>query len=167
MEKMQSEGVNHYHAVTKQKTIPFAIYILTIGIFSMVTSEFQVTGMVSIMAHNLNVSISQISYLVSLYSLSMAFGGPLLATGLLKTPPKNALIILYVIFIAAEMLGALANSYSMLVVARLITGSSGRCLFWCRTCNLYRTCLRSTTGMSYFSGAGRYYGGNDSGVANG
>ncbi|WP_323868223.1 MFS transporter [Xenorhabdus szentirmaii] len=129
MEKMQPEGVNHYHAVTKQKTIPFAIYILTIGIFSMVTSEFQVTGMVSIMAHDLNVSISQIGYLVSLYSLSMAFGRPLLATGLLKTPPKNALIILYVIFIAAEMLGALANSFSMLVVARLITGSSGRCLF--------------------------------------
>ncbi|MBD2781485.1 MFS transporter [Xenorhabdus sp. 38] len=126
---MQSEGVNHYHAVTKQKTIPFAIYILTIGIFSMVTSEFQVTGMVSIMAHDLNVSISQIGYLVSLYSLSMAFGGPLLATGLLKTPPKNALIILYVIFIAAEMLGALANSYSMLVVARLITGTVAGAFF--------------------------------------
>ncbi|MDX8000777.1 MFS transporter [Xenorhabdus sp. Reich] len=109
--------------------MPFAIYILTIGIFSMVTSEFQVTGMVPIMAHDLGVSISQIGYLVSLYALSMAFGGPLLAIGLLKTPPKNALIILYITFISGEALGALANSYSMLVIARIITGAVSGAFF--------------------------------------
>ncbi|AOM42756.1 MFS transporter [Xenorhabdus hominickii] len=109
--------------------MPFAIYVLAIGIFSMVTSEFQVTGMMPVMAHDLGVSISQIGYLVSLYALAMSFGGPLLALGLLRTPPKIALITLYVIFIAGEILGALANSYPMLMIARIITGAVSGAFF--------------------------------------
>ncbi|PHM46325.1 CmrA [Xenorhabdus mauleonii] len=129
MENMQSKVAILSHAVTKQKTIPFAIYILTLGIFSMVTSEFQVSGMVPIMAYDLGVSISQIGYLVSLYALSMTFGGPLLAIALLKQPPKKVLMTLYIIFIAAEILGALANSYFILAIARIITGAVSGAFF--------------------------------------
>ncbi|CDG18594.1 MFS transporter [Xenorhabdus doucetiae] len=120
---------NHHPATTKHQSASPATYILAIGIFAMVTSEFQVTGMVPIMAYDLGVSISQIGYLVSLYALAMAFGGPLLAIGLLKTPPKRALIILYMIFIIGEVVGALANSYLMLMVARVITGAVSGAFF--------------------------------------
>ncbi|CDH00273.1 MFS transporter [Xenorhabdus bovienii] len=107
----------------KSETLPLAVYILAFGIFALVTSEFQVAGMIPVMASDLGVSISQIGYLVSLYALAMAFGGPLLAIGLLKIPPKFALMILYVIFTIGEVLGAIASSYHFLVVARLITGA--------------------------------------------
>ncbi|WP_118986757.1 MFS transporter [Photorhabdus sp. CRCIA-P01] len=109
--------------------LPAAIYILGFGIFAMVTSEFQVSGMIPVMASDLGVTISQIGYLVSLYAFAMAFGGPLLAIGLLKTPPKTALIILYLIFISGETLGALAESYSALMGARLITGAVSGAFF--------------------------------------
>ncbi|MEQ1975266.1 MFS transporter [Xenorhabdus sp. SGI240] len=129
MENLSPSNMNNCHTTKKHKSIPLAIYILTIGIFTIVTSEFQVTGMVPIMAYDLGVSISQIGYLVSLYALAMAFGGPLLATGLLKTSPKTALISLYVTFIIGEILGALANSYPMLMVARIITGAASGAFF--------------------------------------
>ncbi|PHM30133.1 MFS transporter [Xenorhabdus innexi] len=116
-------------AIITKSTLPLPIYILAFGIFSMVTSEFQVTGMVPMMADDLHVSISEIGYLVSLYALAMAFGGPLLTLGLLKTPPKTALLILYLIFIIGEMLGALADSYTILAIARVITGAVSGAFF--------------------------------------
>lgn len=129
MENLSPSNIHHCHTTTKHKSIPLAIYILTLGIFAIVTSEFQVTGMVPIMAYDLGVSISQIGYLVSLYALAMTFGGPLLTMGLLKTSPKTALISLYVTFITGELLGALANSYPMLMVARIITGAASGAFF--------------------------------------
>ncbi|AVJ15708.1 MFS transporter [Serratia sp. MYb239] len=114
---------------SKNEALPFAVYILAFGIFAMVTSEFQVAGMIPVMADDLGVSISQVGYLVSFYALAMAFGGPLLAIGLLKRAPKNALMLLYATFIAAEVLGAIASSYHMLIVARLITGAVSGAFF--------------------------------------
>lgn len=108
------------HTLTR---LPIAIYILGFGIFAMVTSEFQVSGMINVMSLDLGVSISLIGYLVSVYALAMAFGGPLLVIALLKKPLKSSLIILYLIFIAGELLGASAQSYAMLAIARIITGA--------------------------------------------
>jgi len=109
--------------------LPLAIYILGFGIFAMVTSEFQVSGMITVMAADLGVTIPQIGYLVSIYSFAMSFGGPLLAVALLKKPPKTALLTLYMIFICGEALGALSQSYPMLAAARMVTGAVSGAFF--------------------------------------
>lgn len=129
MAESQSCMQNHACPQEARQSFPLAIYILGFGIFAMVTSEFQVSGMISVMAADLRVSISQIGYLVSIYAFAMAFGGPLLTMALLKTPPKNALLTLYLIFIAGESLGAVAQSYHMLVAARLVTGAVSGAFF--------------------------------------
>lgn len=95
----------------------------------MVTSEFQVSGMVPIMAADLGVRVPDIGYLVSVYAFAMALGGPLLAIALLKVAPKKSLLLLYGIFIAGEVLGALSASYGMLILARLITGAVSGAFF--------------------------------------
>src|SRR6218665_43495 len=111
------------HLVDHAPTLPLAIYVLGFGIFAMVTSEFQVSGMLTVMAADLGVPIPQIGYLVSMYGCAMAFGGPLLTVALLKKPPKAALLTLYAIFICGESLGALSQSYSILAAARMVTGT--------------------------------------------
>jgi len=110
-------------------TLPLAIYVLGFGIFAMVTSEFQVSGMLTVMAADLGVPIPHIGYLVSMYACAMAFGGPLLTVALLKKPPKAALLTLYAIFICGESLGALSQSYQMLAAARLVTGAVSGAFF--------------------------------------
>jgi len=117
------------HLVDHAPTLPLAIYILGFGIFAMVTSEFQVSGMLTVMAADLGVPIPHIGYLVSMYACAMAFGGPLLAVALLRKPPKTALLTLYVIFICGESLGALSQSYSMLAAARMVTGAVSGAFF--------------------------------------
>ncbi len=121
--------MNNSIDVQSDNKIPFVIYILSFGIFAMVTSEFQISGMVNVMASDLNVSISQIGYLVSIYAFAMAIGGPLLTAIFLKKNPKTVLIILFILFIIGESLGAISQSYHLLVIARLITGAVSGAFF--------------------------------------
>jgi predicted MFS family arabinose efflux permease len=123
--KRVSEGM----AATPHPSLPLSVYVLGFGIFAMVTSEFQVSGMITVMAADLQATIPQIGYLVSLYAFAMALGGPLLSMALLKAPPKAALMSLFSIFIAGEVLGAVAGSFGALVAARLITGAASGAFF--------------------------------------
>lgn len=116
-------------ASAEKKSLPITIYLLCFGTFAIVTSEFQVSGMMPVMSADLQVSIPEIGYLITLYAFAMAFGGPLLAMLLFKPPPKTALIILYVLFIGGEILGATAQSYYVLCIARLMTGAAAGAFF--------------------------------------
>lgn len=105
--------------------MPWAIFILSFGIFALITSELQVTGMLTVMAKDLDVSISKIGYLVSVYAGAMTIGGPVLTLLLLRLSPHTALMMLYGVFIASQSLGAMADSYGLLVLARVLTGATG------------------------------------------
>lgn len=107
-----------------EHTMPWAIYILSFGIFALITSELQVAGMLTVMAKDLGVSISQVGYLVSVYAGAMAIGGPILTLLLLRLSPHTALLILYGVFIGSQSLGAMADSYGLLVLARVLTGAT-------------------------------------------
>ncbi|MFF3068107.1 MFS transporter [Kitasatospora sp. NPDC057904] len=109
--------------------MPFAIYVLGLGIFTMVTSEFLVAGLMPQLSEDLGAGIPQIGYLVSVYAAAMAIGGPLLTAGLLRLRQKTALICLYAVFLAGQALGALADGYALMVVARLVTGAASGAFF--------------------------------------
>ncbi|PSJ47776.1 MFS transporter [Zobellella endophytica] len=110
-------------------TIPVSVYLLAFGIFAMISCELQVLGMMPLMARDLELSISQVGYLVSLYAAAMAIGGPLLTLLLSAQPPKRAIYLLYTIFILGESLGALSDSYGLVVVSRLVTGAVSGAFF--------------------------------------
>ncbi|MEE1788801.1 MFS transporter [Streptomyces sp. SP17BM10] len=109
--------------------MPFAIYVLGLGIFTMVTSEFLVAGLMPQLSEDLGAGIPQIGFLVSVYAAAMAIGGPLLTAGLLRLRQKTALICLYAVFLAGQALGALADGYALMVVARLVTGAASGAFF--------------------------------------
>ncbi|KQL43508.1 MFS transporter [Brevibacillus choshinensis] len=109
--------------------MPFAIYALGLMIFSMTTSEFMVAGMMASLSAEFGVSVAAIGYLISSYAAGMIVGGPLLTVGLLKVPRKQAFLALAVVFLAGQTLGALATSYEMMMVARVITGISSAATF--------------------------------------
>jgi predicted MFS family arabinose efflux permease len=88
----------------------------------MSTSEVMVSGLLQLLSREFGVSVAQVGYLVSAYAGGMVVGGPLLTVGLMKFPPKNALLVLVAVFFAGQSLGALAGSYEAMVVSRIITG---------------------------------------------
>ncbi|WP_408008093.1 MFS transporter [Pseudalkalibacillus sp. A8] len=104
--------------------MPKAVYMLGLLIFAMTTSEFMVGGMMPALANEFDVSIPAIGYLISAYAVGMVIGGPILTIGLLKLPRKQALLTLSLIFLAGQIIGALATTYEVMMVARIITGVS-------------------------------------------
>ncbi|MBB5940343.1 MFS transporter [Streptomyces zagrosensis] len=109
--------------------MPRAIYVLAMGIFAMVTSEFVVAGLMPQMADGLDVSVPDIGYLITAFAVAMACGGPFLTIAVLKMPQKSALLVLFAVFLAGNVLAATATSYSVMLVARVITGIASQAFF--------------------------------------
>ncbi|MEU6162064.1 MFS transporter [Streptomyces sp. NPDC047130] len=109
--------------------MPRAVYVLALGIFAMVTSEFVVAGLMPQMADGLNVTIPQIGYLITAFAVAMAVGGPFLTMALMKFPPRTALLTLFVVFLAGNVLAATATGYSTMLAARIVTGIAAQAFF--------------------------------------
>ncbi|GAA0222712.1 MFS transporter [Cryptosporangium japonicum] len=109
--------------------MPRSIYVLAAGIFAMVTSEFVVAGLMPQLSAGLDTGIAQIGYLVTVFAVSMAVGGPVLVLRLRRVAPKRALLIVLTIFFAGNLLAALAPTYWTMIVARIVTGAASQAFF--------------------------------------
>lgn len=110
-------------------TMPRPVYVLAIGVFAMVTSEFVVAGLMPQMAAGLAVSVPQIGYLITAFAVAMAVGGPFLTIAVRKLRQKTALMLLFGIFLAGNVLAALAPDYGVMLVARIVTGIASQAFF--------------------------------------
>ena len=54
------------------------IFILTIGVFSIINTEMGVIGILPLLAERFGVSIPQAGLLISLFALAVAFSGPVM-----------------------------------------------------------------------------------------
>lgn len=109
--------------------MPLAIYVLSLAIFCMTTSEFMVAGMMNTLAGEFEVSVSQVGYLITAFSAGMVVGGPLLTAALLNMPRKKAFIMLTGVFLAGQLLGAIAGSYEVMMASRIIAGVASSAAF--------------------------------------
>ncbi|MFH9003582.1 MFS transporter [Streptomyces afghaniensis] len=109
--------------------MPRAVYILALGIFAMVTSEFVVAGLMPQMAEGLHVTVPQIGYLITAFAVAMAAGGPFLTMAVAKLPPRTALMTLFAVFLAGNVLAATAPGYAVMTTARIITGVASQAFF--------------------------------------
>lgn len=122
--------------MTNRSKLPSTVYLLGLTIFSLVTAEFMVAGMMPALADAFSVSLAQVGNLIAFYALGMALGGPpvtilLLSRGISN---KRALVGLLVAYVAAGALAAAAPSYAVLVLARILMGvASAACIGLCMT----------------------------------
>jgi predicted MFS family arabinose efflux permease len=102
---------------------------MALGIFAMVTSEFVVAGLMPQIASGLDVSISEVGYLITAFAVAMAVGGPVLTVLVMRLRPKDALMLLFAMFLAGNVLAAVAPNYPVMVLARLVTGTASQAFF--------------------------------------
>src|SRR5258705_12256398 len=91
--------------------LPLPILALALAAFAIGTTEFVIMGILPDVARDLGVSIPSAGLLVSGYALGVAAGAPLLATLTARWPPKATLVTLMSIFVAGNLLSALAPAY--------------------------------------------------------
>ncbi|NTX26967.1 MFS transporter [Burkholderia pyrrocinia] len=101
--------------------MPVAIFALAIGAFAICTSEFVIMGLLLDVARDLHISISSAGFLVTGYAMGVVVGAPLLTPFLARLPRKPVLIGLMGLFAVGNLACAVAPSYELLLLARLVT----------------------------------------------
>jgi MFS transporter, DHA1 family, inner membrane transport protein len=97
--------------------------------FGIGTTEFVIMGLLPDVAHDLAVTIPQAGLLVTGYALSVALGSPFLAIATARMDRRHALLLLVSIFIFGNLLCAIASSYALLMVSRIVTALSHGAFF--------------------------------------
>jgi len=104
--------------------MPIAIIALFLGAFCIGTTEFVVAGLLPDISSDLGVSIPTAGYLVSVYAIGVAIGGPIITIATAHFPRKINLILLMFLFIAGHVWCALAPNFEVLLAGRLIVALS-------------------------------------------
>ena len=114
---------------TKQ-TFPWVgLITLSLLVFTAVTSEFLPTGLLPEIAEEFGVSDSQVGLLITVFAGTVVLTAAPLATLTRQFSRKWLIIVVAVIFILANVLAAIAPTYEVLVIARVL-GGLAHGLFW-------------------------------------
>jgi DHA1 family inner membrane transport protein len=93
-------------------------------LFAIGTTEFVTVGLLPNIAGDLRVSVSTTGLLVTAYALGIAFGGPVLLAATARWPRKRLLLALMAAFIVGNLACAVAPSFGILLVVRVLTSFS-------------------------------------------
>jgi len=117
---------------TSETPPPFPwVGLLTLAgaIFVSVTSEFLPTGLLPEMAAELDVSLSTVGYLVTIFAATVVVATTPLAALTRKYSRKSLVVVVLLVIALANTLAAAAPTYEILVGARIL-GGLAHGLFW-------------------------------------
>ncbi|HVY98710.1 MAG TPA: MFS transporter [Dongiaceae bacterium] len=106
---------------TANGRLPIQIYALTVAAFAIGTTEFVIMGLLPDIARDLAVTIPAAGMLVTGYALGVVIGAPIFTLGTSAVPRKVLLIGLMSLFIAGNFIAAIAPSYTILLIARVVS----------------------------------------------
>lgn len=100
--------------------MPLALFALAIGGFGIGLTEFVIMGLLPEVSADFGVTETVAGYLISVYALAVAVGAILITVALTRVNRKTALIGLMVLFIIGNALSALAPSYELMMLGRIV-----------------------------------------------
>ncbi|WP_030412241.1 MFS transporter [Streptomyces sp. NRRL S-1448] len=101
--------------------MPLALLALAIGAFGIGTTEFAVMGLLPDMAAGFDVSIPLAGYATTLYALGVVIGAPLMTALGTRFTRKQMLMLLMGLFIVGNLLTAVAPSFWLMLVGRIVS----------------------------------------------
>ncbi|MDF4756769.1 MFS transporter, partial [Vibrio parahaemolyticus] len=99
----------------------FALLALAISAFGIGTTEVISVGLLPSISKDLNVSVTTAGLTVSLYALGAAVGAPVLTALTASMSRKTLLMWIMVIFIIGNGIAAVATSFTILIIARIVS----------------------------------------------
>ena len=115
---------------TEQQPFPWVGLLTLAGaIFVSVTSEFLPTGLLPEMAAELDVSLSTVGYLVTIFAATVVIATTPLAALTRRYSRKLLVVVVLLVIALANTLAAIAPTYEILVGARVL-GGLAHGLFW-------------------------------------
>lgn len=97
-----------------------SIYILALGAFGIITTEFGVIGILPTISREFQVSIDTAGWLLSAFALTVAISSPFITALTAKINRKFLLCMVLAVFILSNLLSAFAPNFTVLMIARIL-----------------------------------------------
>ncbi|KAB2334561.1 MFS transporter [Cytobacillus depressus] len=104
------------------------VYLLAIVSFVVGMVELIIGGLLDLVANDLEVSLGQAGFLMTVFSLAFAIAAPILLTVTQKVDRKRLTLITLAVFLLGNVIAVFSINYSILLVGRIISASSGSLL---------------------------------------
>ncbi|MBP1317798.1 MFS transporter [Herbaspirillum sp. 1130] len=99
-----------------------ALLALALGTFSIGTSEFASMGLLQLFAGELGLDIPTATHAVEAYALGVVLGGPAATLLAAKLNRRHLLLALMTLFVAGNLLSAMAAGFGSFTLARFLSG---------------------------------------------
>lgn len=96
------------------------IFILTVGVFSIINTEMGVVGILPMIAERYQVSISTAGLLVSMFALAVAVSGPTMPLLFSGFNRKRVMILVLGVFTVCNVISAFAQHFPVVLAARVL-----------------------------------------------
>ncbi|MBU7318144.1 MFS transporter [Paenibacillus oleatilyticus] len=101
-----------------------SIYALALGVFLTATSELVVSGILNVIADNLNISLALAGQLITAYSLAFAIGTPVVVSVTARLGRRKVLLGSLALFIVGCLISFGSSNIVILMASRVILGVS-------------------------------------------
>lgn len=101
--------------------LPLVAYVLALGTFLMLTTEFVVAGILPEIAGDLQITLAQAGSLITVFAVGMILGAPSMALLTTRLSQRTTLLLALAVFVLGHVFVALASDLALLMVARFIT----------------------------------------------
>ncbi|PKM19535.1 MAG: MFS transporter [Gammaproteobacteria bacterium HGW-Gammaproteobacteria-15] len=101
--------------------INIPLLALALGAFGIGVTEFSPMGMLPVIANDLAVSIPTAGMLISAYAFGVLVGAPFMTLVFANMGRRNLLLLSMAIFTVGNLISAVADSYNVLLLGRIIT----------------------------------------------
>ncbi|MDY7529305.1 MULTISPECIES: MFS transporter [unclassified Cryobacterium] len=100
--------------------MPIGLFALALGGFGIGLTEFVIMGLLPDLASDFGVSEAAAGWLISGYALSVVIGALGLTAAVTRLPRKHVLIALMGLFILGNLISALAPTYPVMMLGRIV-----------------------------------------------
>ena len=97
-----------------------SIYIMALGAFGIITTEFGVIGILPALAKEFSISIDTAGWLLSAFALTVALTGPFTTALTARINRKTILAMVLAVFVVSNILSAFAPSFTFMMIARIL-----------------------------------------------
>jgi DHA1 family inner membrane transport protein len=97
-----------------------SIYIMALGAFGIITTEFGVIGILPMLVKEFGITIDTAGWLLSAFALTVAVAGPFTNMLTAKMNRKTIMCLVLAVFVVSNLLSAVAPNFTVLMIARIL-----------------------------------------------
>lgn len=108
-------------STTSSRRMPLVVFVLALGTFLMLTTEFVIAGILPEVATDLEISLAEAAHLITVFAVGMIIGAPVMTIVTMRLSKRLTLVLAMIVFAIGHVVVALSSDFAVLLGARFVT----------------------------------------------